>query len=218
MAACLDDQDVGERQLKGVDRNIDVPIGNIDTTVITNAAAFTLNLISAGEGSWNRIGRKVFLKNINIRCEIVWAYQPIVPTEILNQGMLRMVVVYDRWSGGGAIPTFNKIFGKTNVNGAESTSWHDDIKFDVTDRFEILLDKFYTAKADVYNAVNLTRWNKLVQEKICLEGRETVFGGQGGTEIDINGGAIYVYFRGTSSTYTYWIVDDSNVRLRYYDY
>jgi len=97
---------------KGVDTSI--ALTPVIATTNTNASSFVLNLIQAGNGSWNRVGRKVHLKSLRLRGHLRWLYGNNAGTNNLDANAVRMVVVWDKQPSGGAIPTFDAIFGKTD--------------------------------------------------------------------------------------------------------
>ena len=103
---------------KGLDTDISLSPA-IDTTN-TNASSFVLNLVQQGNGSWNRVGRKIIPKSLRIKGFVNILSTPTFATGVATPTFLRMVVVYDKQPSGGAIPTFDTIFGITAQDGTES--------------------------------------------------------------------------------------------------
>ncbi len=177
--------------------------GPVISTVTTNADAFTLNLIEPGNGSYNRIGRKAFMKSVRISGLI--AYQTNNdPTTNNSQGnMLRMVLVWDK-QPSGTLPAYNVMFGRTSQAGVESAQVFDKLRYDNTARFQVLKDCYVKSKKNVSGdtgTVNLGTEVFYVDEFVELKNRTTVFSGDSDpvTIADISSGALYLFFRAQTS-------------------
>lgn len=208
---------------KGVDTYL--TLNPVLATTNTNGSCFVLNLIQQGAGSWNRIGRKVNLLSARIRFSVTHTYGATAVTNTVGGNQLRMVVVWDKQPSGGAIPTFDTVFGTTDQTGAEVGTILDPIRYDNMDRFAILRDCIVNPTVEATPATggsaNLVFNYLQVDEYIKLGGREVVFSGQSApmTIADISTGALYVYFRAqvNSLTNQMSITDDAFCRLRYTD-
>lgn len=209
----------GEKKL--LDTSIDV--GNMLTTTDTNDDILVLNLIRAGNGYWNRVGRKVFLKSIRLYGEFFGQFTQ--PADGDNLGAtIRMVVVWDKQPSGNAIPTFNTIFGHTDQAGTEATDVLDPIRPDSFGRFQILRDcKININPPDTPLAAgDVTNVYQHFDEYIKLGNKVAQYGGDSSpmTIADINSGALYVVFRTTQTTATESVFTTSArsfARLRYSD-
>jgi len=211
---------------KGVDTEIAIA-GDILDTTNTNGDSFVLNLIQTGNGSWNRVGRKVYLKSARIRGVAQLDMLPAVTTSALYTSLIRMVVVWDKQPSGNAIPTYDSIFGSTAQDGTESTDCLDAVKYDEMGRFSVLRDKVIELSPfviDTTGSSKLTSIQCQFDEYIKLGNKEVVYSGQSTpmTIADISTGALYLYFRQTTNTGgatgNIWrITDDSKCRLRYSD-
>lgn len=209
---------------KGVDFPIDVT--QVVATTNNNNAAYCLNLVQMGAGSWNRVGRKIQLQSLRLRGNIVWTLDQETTTLNYVANTLRMVVVWDKQPSGNAIPTFDTVFGVTGQDGSETTTYLNPVKFDNMDRFSVLRDvvidfvpPMYNPAAGTQNAVVV---RKSFDEYLQLKGRECVFLGQSNpmTTADISSGGVYVYFRtAVNALNTNQIAIDTNsfARLRYID-
>lgn len=208
---------------KGMDT--DINLNPIIATTNTNGSAFVLNLVQSGNGSWNRVGRKIQLKSVRLRGSILFQYSAVATTANLVEDMCRMVVVWDKQPSSGVIPAFDVVFGRTEQDGTESCDYLDGPKFDNMDRFTILRD---TVMEDSVGATPLTTGstNLVINQQgfdvfIPLGNRETVFSGQSApmTIADISSGALYVYFRSryNQSAYFTAVNSESHARLRYTD-
>lgn len=209
---------------KGMDTSLAISTPILATTN-TNGDAIVLNLVQQGAGSWNRIGRKIFSKSLRLKGVAILALSPVATTSNFLDSSLRMVVVLDRQPSGGAIPTFDSIFGITAQDGTESSHVMAPPRFDNMERFRVLKD--CTLEGGNLSPVtggtqNITSVNVPFDEYIKLPNIETVFAGQSApmTIADISTGALYVYFRSTlavddKSDWT--IAAFSSARLRFAD-
>lgn len=212
-----------KNEKKGMDTNLALsPV--IDTTS-TNASSFVVNLVRAGNGYYNRVGRKISMQSLRIRGMATYVYRNAAATGTLNGGTLRMVVVYDK-SNAASIPTFDSIFGNTTQDGTESTDDLDAPRLDVADRYRVLKDCVWVVNPSTQNtaggSANEVNDKLYFDEFIKLNGLITSFDGDSSpmTISDINTGAIYIYFRAnanTASVAQFSIAGNSTSRLRYYD-
>jgi len=210
-------------------KGVDFPLfdGNpIIATTTSNASSLCLNLVQAGTGSWNRVGRKIQAQSLRLRGEIVWTLGKETTTLNYNGNTCRMVVVWDKQPSGGSIPTFDTVFGVTGQDGSETTTYLNPVKYDNMDRFSVLRDCVINFEPPVYNAAagtqNLVVVRKPFDEFLTIKGKETVFLGQSTpmTIADVSTGAIYVYFRAAANVNLQnqlQVSTDSTARLRYID-
>jgi len=138
---------------------------------------------------------------------------------------VRVTLVYDKQPSGGAIPTFDTIFGRTDQSGTESTAYDDPIKYDNMSRFQVLKDIFLTDTPQATPPVTGTTMqvsSRFHVDEYVNVGRETVFSGQSTpmTIADVSTGALYLIFRASLNTTTTSEVQvgaASMARLRYVD-
>lgn len=210
---------------KGMDTSLTIA-GPIINSTGSNGDATVLNLIQQGNGSWNRIGRKVLLKSVRLRGMLRYIYAAQATTETFGTVFARMIVVWDKQPSGAAIPTFDTIFGNTVQDGTETSTTLDGLKYDNTGRFKVLRDKFFTpqllATPATGGTTNQVSTEIIFDEYIKLNKR-TIFSGQSDpmTIADISTGALYVYWRayGSSDGFTDWaVMSGSLARLRYQDF
>lgn len=207
-------------ELKGVDTLLtQTPI--LDTTN-TNTGIVVVNLVVPGNGSYNRVGRKIRMRslrlvgNIDAQC----TYQAISTT--MSGGTARMVVVYDK-QPSGVLPTFDTIFGLTQPDGTESSTYLANIRYDNTERFTVLRDVVINCNPEgmvATGGVIISPQYKF-DEYIRLN-LDTVYSGQSSpqTIADISSGALYVCFRvdqNASGVFTATVPSSSFARLRYVD-
>jgi len=204
---------------KGMDT--DVSLSPVINTTGTNASSFVLNLVQAGNGSWNRVGRKIIPKSLRIKGVAIFQVTPTSPTGNQVGNEIRMVVVWDKQPSAGAVPNFDTIFGITTQDGTESCP---DItcppRFDTMDRFQIVRDCIFSQGMAVSNSFGTApsmQYVITIDEYIPLKVGETVFSGQSApmTIADINSGALYVYFRARNNQADTVPAIDAIARLRY---
>lgn len=210
-------------ELKGVDTALTT--ATVLATTNTNTSMVTLNLVSPGSGSENRIGRRIIMKSVRLRGTAVYAYAPANTTGLMNANVLRMVVVFDK-QPSGAVPQFDAIFGRQLLDGTESCSYLDNLRYDNTQRFTVLRDTLITGTPLFLNGTGgtlNTNYNHFpFDEYIKLKGLTTQYSGQSvpTTISDVSSGALYVFFRATENsagTSSWSIPSASLARLRYVD-
>lgn len=211
-------------ELKGVDTSLSLT--PVIATTSTNACSFTLNLVQAGNGSWNRVGRKISLQSLRVRATFSHAYALTATTNNNFGNSVRMVVVWDKQPSSGSVPTFDTIFGRTAQDGTESCLFLDALRYDNSERFSVLRDKVIDmpiqSTTPVAGTGNQVTNFYSCDEFIPLKGAITVFSGQSSpmTIADISSGALYVFFRTQLDTPVTNVVSvdaDSFARLRYKD-
>lgn len=210
---------------KGMDTAIAISTPVLATTN-TNGDCFVLNLLQQGAGSWNRIGRKASLLSLRLRGTFSWRYTPQAVTGNVPGNTVRMVVVWDKQPSSSTIPVFNDIFGKTDQQGTESTTFLDPVKYDNMERYAVLRDCVVPFTPQFFNSAGLAANTSTVEvafdEFIKLGGRETVFSGTTDplTLASVSTGALYVYFRArlaSDEANDVTVTEMSFARLRYID-
>jgi len=208
---------------KGMDTTMNLTSTNLISTTNTNAAAFVVNLIQQGSGSWNRVGRRTTLKSLRITGVLQAQITPDPTTGELYDALVRMVVVWDKQPSGAAIPTFDQIFGITAQDGTESTPsiWVPP-RYDNMERFRVIRDCKYELDPMASPGIGTTRLtsvNKNIDEYIKLPMLESNYSGQSTpmTIADISSGALYVYFRAEFNGALSRASVISNARIRYVD-
>lgn len=211
-------------EIKGMDTALALnPV--IDTTN-DNGSIFVLNLIRAGTGSWNRIGRKVY--PISCRIKGTCSAQAVIdPSGNLNANQLRCVLVWDKQPSGNAIPKFEEIFGTTDQAGTETTTYQNPLKYDNMDRFKVLHEwnvDFNPGNSGGSAVNDVTTVTYAMDEFYKFKGTdkyETVYSGNSSpmTIADISSGALYLVFRALTNNANRTIIinPDCYARLRYKD-
>jgi len=212
------------RKSSGEKKGVDTPMVGffLPETTTDNTGIFVINLVAPGNGSWNRVGRKIYNKSVRIKGNFNAQVSEVTGT--VGGNVARMVVVWDKQPSGAAIPSFDTVFGKTAQDGTESTTFLDPVKYDNMDRFSVLKDCVMNFTSEIVTnpitgiAVQLQTFDEFIK----LGGREVVFLGQTApmTIADISTGALYVYFRAAAADND---VNDLSIdslsfaRLRYTD-
>lgn len=216
-------KNAGEK--KGVD--ILLTQAAIISTTNTNANSTVLNLVQTGNGSWNRVGKQVYLKSVRLRGSCIMRYAPDGITGEVEMDFLRMVVVWDKQPSGGTIPTWDTIFGYTLQDGTEGSTVLSGPRYDNMGRFQVLRDVIINAEETLTPVTNaavqmIPEIECSFDEYIKLGNKTSIYSGQSApmTIADISTGALYVYWRSTpqlAGTSQWTVTDQSMARLRYSD-
>lgn len=95
-----------------------------------------LNLVQIGSSFFNRIGRRIRMKSVQIFGDII---PNPAATATFSAETIRSVIVYDRQTNG-AYPALADIFEDTDQNGANTTNELSGINLNNRERFAILMD------------------------------------------------------------------------------
>lgn len=220
---------VGRKEKKGCDVAF-TTVGILSTTN-TNGGIYLMNGVQEGVGSWNRIGRYMWNKSLELDLTLRYTSSyGALDTDITSGEWVRAILVWDKQPNNGAIPTFDTIFGQTSQTGAESSSVMDHLRYDNMFRFRVLMDECINptlTNAAVSTPINPTsaslvnntyfRFHKYVK----LGNKLTNFSGTANpvTTANISTGALYLILRTQSASLTeLWALEDtSTARLRYVD-
>lgn len=208
-------------EIKGMDT--DLSQTPIVSTTNTNDNAFCLNLVQAGAASWNRVGRKTHLKSLRVVGNVLFNTQPTATGGALDN-YVRVVVVWDKQISGGAIPTYDTVFGITSQAGVESCpDITCPLRYDNMDRFKVICDtvieqpplpvQSIAGTAAIAHYVPFDKYLK-------LKNLESVYSSNSSpmTTADISTGALLIYFRARINTAGQAIAtSDCIARLRYTD-
>lgn len=173
-----------------------------------------LNTPVNGAELYQRVGRKIYMKSLQIRGII-----QNTATDI--QDMLRIAVVYDSQPNAALPVNLNAVFQDSNAGAA--TSVFSEINLINRQRFKILKD-YQIMIPSVFNAAGVLTNVGFYDQKtesfslnwfIKLRGLEAVFNAtNGGTIADITSGSIFLVTFCSSATD--WSFEFTS-RLRYYD-
>lgn len=188
-------------------------------TTTTNDDINVVNLIQPGNGSFNRVGKKIVMTSLRVKGVLKYLVLQNGVTPSLSN-FLRVVLVYDR-QPNGVLPVFSTIFGHTDQTGTETTSLEDPLRYDAANRFKILREWNYDTTIHSSTANNLAVQEYItVDEYVRLPDLETLYQGQSSpcTISDIASGALYLIFRaGNDITTSYVVPSNMMYRLRYFD-
>jgi len=206
---------------KGMDTTL--TLTPIISTTSDNGSSFVLNLVRAGNGSWERTGRKIIAKTLRIKGRFIFTRTPTFATGAQVSNHVRMVVVWDKSPNGAAVPAYDAIFGTTDQAGTEACL--DALappKYDNFDRYRVVMDRVFAEGDKDFDVVSFgTAPSNVgtypIDEYIKLKVGETVFSGQSTpmTIADISTGALYVYFRTNSNVGGSTVGFNGIARLRY---
>lgn len=153
-----------------------------------------LNGCVAGSQNYNRIGRKILMKSLQLRL-IVAASTPLASVDSL----CRIIIVYDKQTNGAA-PTVANILQSQNITGVNSSSATDMVNLDNRDRFTILRDIVFALAGQSTTATQAIAGGPTVKEinEYIRLNLDTVFNaGTAGTIGDIQSGSLYMLTIGT---------------------
>lgn len=128
-------------------KSIDTPgfVVNLNTT----GSVTGLNFIRAGNSFFNRIGRRVELKNITLSCSIT----PL--RTVAQPDYVRVMVIYDRQTNGAA-PVLADILQSVDQAGAATNTAFSGINLNNRDRFKIFIDERITLPSTTVTAGVIT--------------------------------------------------------------
>lgn len=160
----------GKNELKFAERTANA------ADFIATGTAWLINAAAQGPEIYQRLGRQIFMKNLEFRCSITQQ------NGALNEQLARVAIIYDRQSNGTA-PTAAMLW---DLGGATSyvTS---QFNMDNRERFKVLMDKtLRIAPPLVENS------RKVIVNHIPLNLYTTFNSGNTATITDIQTGALYV--------------------------
>jgi len=216
------------RKVAGEKKGLDTEIqsASVVATTNTNSNSFICNLVRAGAGSFNRVGRKIFCKSLRIHGSATWHYAVATTTSAMNENILRMVVIWDKQPNDAAT-TWDAIIKNTEQASTETSTVMGLPSYDNMSRFQILRDVKIQARIEATPATggstNFVTKSYFIDEYIKLGNRQTVYSADSSpmTIADISTGALQIYFRAQvdSADFNQWTLDDGRLwaRLRYSD-
>ena len=185
----------GLYQRRGRDELKVIDVANaVNGAIGTAGGSITLlNGVSQGTDYTNRIGRKIILKSLLARLNVV----PNIANSAPQGDIIRIMIVYDCQTNAAA-PVLSDII----LNG--TVTYQSPMNLNNRDRFKILSDKFVTMEANVYTAGALTAGSpRPKQLKIFKKmNMEQIFGGTGNTVGSIQTGAIWLVIVAATSAFS----------------
>jgi len=207
-------------ELKGLDVSIDNT--TLISTTSTNADIILLNPIENGNASWNRIGRKAFLKSVRLTGMLTHESGISATTLNANGNRARMLLVWDKQPSGNTLAVLSDIIGDQDAGGTETSDLFSHLKFDNTGRFSILkdivIDMPVTSVNNRGGTEDLTV-NQYSFDYYCdLKNRTSIFSGESDpiTIADISTGGLYLVQRASFAALNINSVNSSGTaRLRF---
>jgi len=170
-----------------------------------------INGVIPGTEIYNRIGRKINCKSVNIRCQVQKSAAQTVVADTL-----RFALIWDEQPVTGTLPAFGDIWSDVSNAGAVTTPILAHANFNNTARFRIL--RSHIIPIDVYNAnapyqmPQEMYWDWNVPLNTITHYNAGVTGGVS----DISTGALYFVGHGANSATAVFTVTVSS-RLKYLD-
>lgn len=209
---------------RGVTKGLDTDISalNISTNMSNSTNVIPLNLVQAGTGSWNRVGRILTMKSIRVRMNVQMYY---TNNELIsNTKHLRYIIIYDK-QPNGTLPIKSEIIQYKDQSGNEQGTWNGYLAYDNMERFTILKDQTVTIKPEMRtfdSSGNPTLFQtfEVFEECYLKLNHVTNYKSESTpmTIADISTGALYiVYLTDDQSGDPKLNVAESYARLRYTD-
>lgn len=193
---------LGERKVIDINNNI--------FAFSAGPATNLLNGCIAGSQNFNRIGRKIMLKTLQVRGHIQAATDGTA-----TEGLCRMIIFYDKQTNGAA-PAHTDVVKSQNISGATASTVFDMFNLDNRDRFVILRDRAYSMSNQSTVATQTvagTTTDQLIEEYVPIN-METIYNaGTAGTVGDITTGGLFVIFLSNNASYQF----SGAFRLRFQD-
>lgn len=195
----------------------------VEALLNNNNSSYTINSPTVGTGSFNRIGKKIYLKSLRVKAMINYSFSPDGVGTLLPN-LFRMVVVWDKAPNGATRPSWNQIFGYTQQDGTEATATLAGIAQDASGRFQILRDKVIALSPQIHpdaGTVTTGTGHQMhhIDEYIKLGNRETTFSAEtGGQYTSISTGGLLVYYRAEyNGANSFVVVQEGQARLVWTD-
>lgn len=180
---------------------------NIVTDMSNNSFIFPVNLIQAGAGSWQRIGRVVNMKSIRVNGWFTLSYDNAQNDNWYSRAV-RMLIIYDK-QPNGTLPIKSDIIGYKNQAGTEAGNYTALLNYDNMQRFTVIRDMqmplTWTAVTPTDNTSEAaTVTMKCHVDQYAKIGLETTYKAESNPAVigDISTGALYVIFMTDYSTDT----------------
>lgn len=161
----------------------------------TAVSSVLLNYPTPGTGPTGRVGRKICIKSVQIRLNIITGVvvSGVAPAAIPGTTM-RVLLVWDKQvNGAAAVPTAAELF---NVIGSLPVT--SPLNLDNRDRFAILMDKTFSSPNMVStlgfpSQTSGSTSGSIYFKKFKKLNHETIFNsGTAGTQADIVSGGLYL--------------------------
>ena len=172
-----------------------------------------LNGCVPGSQNFNRIGRKIFMRSLQIRGAI-----NLTDTTAGTNVVCRMVIVYDKQSNGSA-PTWANIMTSQNISGTTSSDVFAMVNLDNRDRFVIIRDQLYIPGAIDNTATQTYAMGPgtiVLNEYIPLKLETLYNGGSAGTIGDITSGSLYCFWIANANN-SFGVTANVAFRVRFED-
>lgn len=200
---------------KGTKKACDQPqFDGLNLSVIASGSVpLYVNNVRLGSELYQRVGRKIYMKNIHFK---FWINIDTLPT---LQNLCEFILIYDT-NPNGASATYANIFKDCNATGATNTI-QSGVNLDNRERFAIIRHECFNLNINSTlgrktSFDESTKANFYQEFFVDLHGLETVFNNlNGGTQADLQTGGL-AFFLVCSSSGTDWNYSFS-CRLRYYD-
>jgi len=208
-----------------------VDSGLIGTNVPAVGTVYALNLVQEGSSFYNRIGRRIAMKSIEVK-----GYYSLVAgtaAAVVKPGLSRIMIVYDR-QPNGSLPAVADILLDYDQSGNTSTTVESGLNLNNRDRFSVVLDQRkylpQVTQSGTSNQLSSTGtvWptdgsfqnncGVMIQEYRKLKGMETHYKASSQPSVigDIATGALLLVLIAGAANDSEWNIN-LDTRLRYWD-
>jgi len=198
-------------------KTVDVPKGQVPLNTTANFVC--LNAIEEGSSFYNRVGRKVMMRSLQINGVI---------NQTGNNGggyeYLRGMIVYDR-QPNGAFPAIADLLQDVDLTGAATTNSFSGINMNNRDRFKVLADMRWSIPNDsnssevdlVAGILDYTKNEVNVNRFIPLFNLEAHYKASNGNQTDLSTGNLFLVTFGSNASGSDAYQLAFHARLRYHD-
>lgn len=168
--------------------------GNNANYVVNAAGTITLlNGCIAGSQMYNRTGRKIHLKSLQMR-------GALFPAGNVTFTDVRIIIFYDKQTNGAA-PAVVDVINSVNQAGVASSTVLDGLNLNNRDRFQIIRDKHYTMGISTTLAGSAQSDTSVytVDDYIKLDCETVYNAGAAGTVGDITTGGLFMLLIGDTT-------------------
>jgi len=193
-----------------IDTTLEAAVAYIEPSVagLGLATGYTcINCTAQGSGVSMRVGNKIVIKSLRITGTITKGEGATVA----DDGMVRVLVVYDKQTNGAA-PSVSTIISNIGTGGASATAFNSPININYKNRFVTLRDQYVKIG---YHTDCIYNIDMYIKKKM-----EVVYKATNAVPLvtDIASGAIYLLIFTETGDYDIKpTINNINVRMRYED-
>lgn len=157
-------------------------------TVSTTSQIQLINAIAVGADGFNRIGKRVTGKYVEIRA----SFQSLGIVNTSGMDTVHVALVYDR-QNQGVTPSYGEIFTGVNNAGGSIAGFYAPQNPNNMERFMVLHRSYHVLSPQTFTFPQTPHGGSLViNKRVNLKNLNTSFSTSGATASDISGGSLYI--------------------------